>query len=110
MLFLEAITDDFKPYERDNVILLDIDNKVHTTEEMMSLRNIIRNDRIHLFFIPPHSNQINAVETLLPKIKENIRPQSYESVDELREAINESLRGIPVKSIQTCWKECENYI
>lgn len=80
MLFLEAIADDFKPHERDNVILLDIDNKVHTTEEMMSLRNIIRNDRIHLFFIPPHSHQINAVETLLPKIKENVRPLNYESV------------------------------
>jgi transposase len=110
MLFLEGAAEDLKGEGREWLIALDMDNKIHTTEEMTQVRNLIRNDRVHLFFIPPNSYQMSAIEWLLPRLKQMVARRTYESTGELREAIQDSLRQIPLEMIQTCLRESEEYL
>lgn len=50
-----------KGKEKQQLILLDIDNKIHYTDEIALLRQSLGSHNIRLYYLPPYSNQINML-------------------------------------------------
>lgn len=69
-----------KGREKQQLILLDIDNKIHYNSRIALLRESLGNNNIRLYYLPPYSNQISMLESLFAKIKAILANKEYESL------------------------------
>lgn len=71
--FLEFLVEAEEVLARqESVVVLDLEDQHHTSERMSNLRERMRDQGIRYFYVPPASNELNALEWLFPKIKEGL--------------------------------------
>jgi transposase len=87
--------------------MLDIETRMHYCDGIGTLRNRVRRDGVYFFYMSPYSSQLNTLDWLFPRLKENVARQQYESIEELREAIEVSLSEITTELIQASERETD---
>lgn len=110
MLFLDKAKDELKMHGSECIILLDMDNKSHSSVDMAQMRTILREDRIRLYFLPPSSYQLNALEWLMLKLKQAISTTQYANSEELQAAVMGYLSEVSAETIKSCLRESEEYL
>jgi hypothetical protein len=70
---------------------------------------MMREDRIRLFFLPPNSYQLNALEWLMTRLKQAVATTAYANTKELSDAALAFLGEVSTETIQACLRESEDY-
>jgi transposase len=72
------------------------------SHKAQATRRIIRDAGAKLFFLPPHSSDLNPIEQVFSKLKAGLRKREARTVDTVCNAISKSLDGFKPDECANC--------
>ena len=87
--FIVKTLDEFSfTIKKLTVVVLD-NATCHTSNKVKKLLSIWQNRGLFIFYLPPHSPQLNIIERLWKELKEGwLKPEDYVTADSLFYAVN----------------------
>lgn len=110
--YLETAVEDLKRAERADgnlrILLLDIKD-IHRSPRIEELRAGSRAHNVYIWYLPPLSAELNFVEHLGGKIRQQVRAHDYDSPGERREAVEDSIRFYSFRPLSAEAQEIRDY-
>ena len=79
-----------KNTKKDDILIMDN----LSSHKVAGIKEILASGGIKLEYLPPYSPDLNPVESMLSKVKDNLRKIPKTKIDELEKAVGESLNKL----------------